>query len=126
VIDDSIVRGTTSRQIVKLLFEVGAREVHFLSSSPPVRYPDFYGIDTPKQEKLIASRMTVEEIREYLGATSLHYLSYEGMLRATGSGEEAFCTSCFTGRYPLDIGERAAEVQNIPAVSGTVLERLLH
>jgi amidophosphoribosyltransferase len=113
VIDDSIVRGTTSRQIVKMLFEAGAKEVHFLCSSPPVRYPDFYGIDTPKQEHLIASQKSVEEIEAYLGATSLRYLSLEGMIEATGLSREQFCMSCFTGEYPLDIGERAGEVRSV-------------
>jgi amidophosphoribosyltransferase len=113
IIDDSIVRGTTSRQIVKMLFESGAKEVHFLSSSPPVKYPDFYGIDTPKQDKLIAATKSIEEMRIYLGATSLRFLSYEGMIRATGIPESQFCTSCFTGEYPIDIKERASEVRRI-------------
>lgn len=111
VIDDSIVRGTTSRQIVKMLFEAGAKEVHFLSSSPPVKYPDFYGIDTPKQEKLIAATKSIAEMEAYLGATSLRFLSYEGLIRATGLPEANFCTSCFTGEYPIDIMERAQEVR---------------
>jgi len=113
VIDDSIVRGTTSRQIVKLLFDSGAKEVHFLSSSPPVRYPDFYGIDTPKQQNLLAASRSLDEMREYLAATSLRFLSYEGLIQATGLSEEVFCTSCFTGVYPIDIGERAQEVKLI-------------
>jgi len=110
VFDDSIVRGTTSRQIVKMLFEAGAKEVHFLVASPPVKYPDFYGIDTPKQGTLISATKSVEEVREYLGATSLRFLSYEGMIRATGIPEDQFCTSCFTGVYPIDIKERAKEI----------------
>ncbi len=110
VFDDSIVRGTTSRQIVKMLFEAGAKEVHFLVASPPVKFPDFYGIDTPRQKDLIAATKTVEEMQEYLGATSLRFLSYEGMIAATGLPENQFCTSCFTGIYPIDIGERAKEV----------------
>jgi len=110
VFDDSIVRGTTSKQIVKMLFEAGAAEVHFLVSSPPVKYPDFYGIDTPKQGDLIASRMSVEEIRQFLGATSLRFLSYEGMIAATGREEHEFSTSCFTGVYPIDIHERTSEI----------------
>lgn len=113
VIDDSIVRGTTSKQIVQMIFEAGAREVHFLVSSPPVRFPDFYGIDTPSQKDLIAAGKTPEEIREFLGATSLHYLSFEGMIRATGLPVEVFCTSCFTGEYPIDIKERASEVKQL-------------
>ncbi|MBI4088336.1 amidophosphoribosyltransferase [Candidatus Kaiserbacteria bacterium] len=111
VFDDSIVRGTTSRQIVKMLFEAGATEVHALVASPPVKFPDFYGIDTPKQTDLIGATKSVEEIRQYLGATSLHYLSYEGMIRATGISEGQFCTSCFTGIYPIDIKEREDEIR---------------
>ncbi|PIR82403.1 amidophosphoribosyltransferase [Candidatus Kaiserbacteria bacterium CG10_big_fil_rev_8_21_14_0_10_59_10] len=110
IVDDSIVRGTTSRQIVKMLFDTGAREVHFLVSSPPVRFPDFYGIDTPRQEHLIAATKSLRGIRDYLGATSLQYLSYDGLIRAIGVPESELNTSCFTGKYPLDIGERASEV----------------
>jgi amidophosphoribosyltransferase len=113
VMDDSIVRGTTSRQLVQILKEAGAQEVHFLVSSPPVRYPDFYGIDTPDQKDLIAARKSPEDIREYLGATSLHYLSFEGMVRATGLPLEVFSTSCFTGEYPIDIKERAKEFKQL-------------
>ncbi len=111
VFDDSIVRGTTSRQIVKMLFEAGAKEVHFLVSSPPVKFPDFYGIDTPKQDTLIAATKSIEEIHAYLGCTSLRYLSFEGMIAATGMPESSFCTSCFTGVYPIDIKERASEIK---------------
>lgn len=118
VLDDSIVRGTTSREIVAMLFEAGAKEVHFLVSSPPVLYPDFYGIDTPAQKDLIAATKSVAEIRDFLGATSLNFLSLEGLVRAVGVPEERLCTSCFTGRYPIDIKDRAAEVREIsvPAV----------
>ncbi|MEY4602468.1 MAG: hypothetical protein RL292_409 [Candidatus Parcubacteria bacterium] len=111
VIDDSLVRGTTSRQIVKMLFEAGAKEVHFLVSSPPVKYPDFYGIDLPRQSDLLAFSKTVEEINAYLGSTSLKFLSYEGMIRATGLPESTFCTACFNGKYPIDLREKATEVQ---------------
>src|SRR3989344_3180006 len=112
VFDDSIVRGTTSRQIVKMLFEAGAKEVHFLVASPPVKFPDFYGIDTPNQKNLIAATKSIPEMQEYLGATSLRFLSYEGMIAATGLPESQFCTSCFTGVYPIDIKERAKEEKN--------------
>lgn len=115
VVDDSIVRGTTSRQIVAMLFEAGAKEVHFMISSPPVRFPDFYGIDTPKQKDLIGAQKTIEETREFLGATSLNYLSYNGLIHATGLPEESFCTACFTGEYPIDIKERIKEIQILPA-----------
>ncbi len=113
VMDDSIVRGTTSRQIVKAIFEAGAKEVHFVVSSPPIRYPDFYGIDTPLQKDLIAANKTKEQIREYLGATSLHYLSYSGMIKAVGVPEELLSTSCFTGIYPIDIHERAKDITKL-------------
>ncbi|MDD5318682.1 MAG: amidophosphoribosyltransferase [Candidatus Pacebacteria bacterium] len=111
VVDDSLVRGTTSRQIVKMLFETGAKEVHFLVSSPPVKYPDFYGIDLPRQSDLLASKMSVEEMNKYLGSTSLCFLSYEGMIEATGLDESLFCTSCFNGKYPIDLKEKQKEVK---------------
>ena len=110
VVDDSIVRGTTSRQIVAMLFEAGAREVHFLVCSPPVIFPDFYGIDTPRQEDLLAATRSIAEMREYLGATSLHFLSYRGLIKATGLPEDRFSTSFFTGEYPIDIKERREEI----------------
>ena len=113
IIDDSIVRGTTSRRIVKALFEAGAAEVHFLVSSPPVRFPDFYGIDTPGQKDLIAAEKSIPHIREFLGATSLYYLSFSGMIAATGLPADQFNTSCFTGDYPIDLKERAGEVRQI-------------
>jgi amidophosphoribosyltransferase len=113
VVDDSIVRGTTARQIVEMLRRSGAQEVHFLVSSPPVRFPDFYGIDTPRPDELVAAGMSVEETREFIGADSLAYLSYEGMIGATGLPESRFSTSCFSGAYPVDIGENTIR-QEIP------------
>src|SRR3989344_1688289 len=110
VIDDSIVRGHTSRKLVESLFANGAKEVHLLISSPPVRYPDFYGIDTPKQEELIASNKTVEEIRACLGATSLHFLSLDSLISSIGLPKDQLCTSFFTGEYPIDLKERISEV----------------
>jgi amidophosphoribosyltransferase len=111
VMDDSIVRGTTSRQLVKMIFDAGAAEVHMIISSPPVKYPDFYGIDTPVQKKLIAAAKSVEEIRKFLGATSLYFLSLKGLIESTGLSEDLFCTSCFTGNYPIDLGEKKANVK---------------
>jgi len=111
LIDDSIVRGTTFRHLVSMVFEAGAKEVHILISSPPVRYPDFYGINTPRQTELLAAYMTVEEMREYVGATSLHFLSYDGMISATGLPESNFSTSHFSGVYPISIGKRAQEIK---------------
>lgn len=110
IIDDSIVRGTTSRQIVEMVRAAGAKEVHLLISSPPVRFPDFYGINTPRQDELIAARMSLEEIRQFVGADSLYYLSSPGLIEATGLPEYVFSTSCFTGVYPIDIRERAREI----------------
>jgi len=97
LVDDSIVRGTTMRKVVSMLFEAGAKEVHLLITSPPVRYPDFYGINTPNQDELIAAQMSVSEINSYVGATSTNFLSYDGMIRATGRPASKFSTSCFNG-----------------------------
>ncbi|MCX6726804.1 MAG: amidophosphoribosyltransferase [Candidatus Shapirobacteria bacterium] len=103
LIDDSIVRGTTSEEIVKLLRQAGAREVHFLVSSPPVCFPDFYGINTPDQSELIAATKTIPEIKKMIEADSLAYLSLKGLIKAIGLPVENICTSCFTGEYPIDI-----------------------
>jgi amidophosphoribosyltransferase len=113
LVDDSIVRGTTMRHLVPMMFEAGAREVHLLISCPPVRYPDFYGINTPKQSELSSAYMTDAEMRDYVGATSLHFLSFEGMIKATGLPVSNFTTSCFTGEYPISIGERASEISQL-------------
>ncbi|MDO8504027.1 MAG: amidophosphoribosyltransferase [bacterium] len=110
VIDDSIVRGTTSKKLVSLIRRAGAKEVHLLISSPPVRFPDFYGIDIPNQNDLIAARMSVTAIEKFVGADSLNYLSYKGLIKSTGLPEKIFSTSCFTGVYPIDIAERKEEV----------------
>jgi len=102
VIDDSLVRGTTSKKIVNMLRKAGAREIHFLLSSPPVISPCYYGIDTPTKEELIAANMSVEEIRDFIGADSLYYLSIEGMIAAANKHhQKGFCTACFTGNYPV-------------------------
>lgn len=110
VIDDSIVRGTTSKQIIKMIKDAGAKEVHLLVSSPPMKFPDFYGIDTPNQKELIAAVKTVEQIGKELGVNSLHYLSYKGLIKATGLPEDILCTACFNGNYPLSLGERSKEI----------------
>ncbi len=103
LIDDSIVRGTTSRKIVRMIRNAGAREVHMRISCPPTISPCFYGVDTPSKRQLIAANKSVEEIREYIGADSLSYLSLEGMKRACGDGQKAtYCTACYTGKYPTD------------------------
>lgn len=110
VVDDSIVRGTTSKQIIKMIRGAGAKEVHLLVSSPPVKFPDFYGIDTPDQKQLIAATKDIEQITMELGVDSLHYLSYQGLIKAVGFPENLLCTSCFSGNYPVDIGERKKEI----------------
>jgi amidophosphoribosyltransferase len=101
VVDDSIVRGTTSQKIVHMLRQAGAKEVHMRISSPPTTHPCLYGIDTPTHEELIAFRQSVEEIRDFLQADSLAYLSLEGMMRAAQVGNQQYCSACFTGRYPM-------------------------
>ncbi len=101
LIDDSIVRGTTSRKIVRMIRGAGAREVHMRISCPPIISPCFYGVDTPSKKQLIAANKSVEEIREFIGADSLAYLSLEGMKKACGEGEKTtYCTACYTGVYP--------------------------
>jgi amidophosphoribosyltransferase len=102
VVDDSIVRGTTSRKLVRLLRRAGAREVHFRVGSPPVTHPCFYGIDTPSRRELIGALKTVDEIRGYLGVDSLGYLSLDGMLAAEREPRR-FCRACFTGDYPVPV-----------------------
>lgn len=99
VIDDSIVRGTTSRQIIRMLKSAGAAEVHMRISSPPTTDPCFYGVDTPDKEKLIASNMQIQEICDYIEADSLGYLSNEGLLRSVNGTAAHYCTACFTGEY---------------------------
>ncbi len=99
MIDDSIIQGTTSSKLVEMVRKAGAKEVHFLISSPPVAYPCFYGIDTVKREKLIANQLDIEGIREFVGANSLHYISEEGLLRALGT--DGVCLACFNGVYPV-------------------------
>jgi amidophosphoribosyltransferase len=108
VVDDSIVRGNTTRALVRVLFEAGAKEVHLRISSPPIIYPCFYGIDMANQDEFIAFGKSVQEISDELGATSVAYLSLEGLMKATrvGADEECFCTACFTGDYPCDVPER--------------------
>lgn len=106
IVDDSIVRGTTSRKLVKTLREAGAVEVHMRISSPPVTHPCFYGIDTDSQDQLIAATKSVAEIAQQLEVDSLAYLSWEGMLKATGEDPNSFCSACFTGDYPVAIPEQ--------------------
>ncbi|HHX49936.1 MAG TPA: amidophosphoribosyltransferase [Clostridia bacterium] len=110
LVDDSLVRGTTSKKIIKMLRQVGVKEIHLLISSPPVLYPCYYGIDTSARGELIAAQQDVESIRQHIGADSLHYLSLEGLLKSFRSDPASFCTACFSGDY----------VTGVPA-TGTVL-----
>lgn len=101
LIDDSIVRGTTSMKLVRMIKAAGATEVHMCIGSPPITHPCFYGIDTPTKKELIAHNRSVKSIKRHLGVDSLHYLSAEGMIQATGMPKKNFCVACFTGTYPI-------------------------
>ena len=116
VIDDSIVRGNTTKQIVGMLRDAGAREVHMRISSPPIKWPCFYGIDMPDHDELIGSRLDVSDVRTHINADSLAYLSIEGMVESTQVPGDSFCTACFSSRYPVEVP--AAELR-----SKHVLER---
>ena len=111
MVDDSIVRGTTTRQLVKMVRDAGAVEVHLRVSSPPYRWPCFYGMDTGDRSTLIAAQMEVEEIRQHLDADSLGYLSLDGLLEATGVADAGFCTACLSGEYPTDTPETTDKFQ---------------
>jgi amidophosphoribosyltransferase len=119
VVDDSIVRGTTSRKLVRLLRRSGAREVHFRVGSPPVTHPCFYGIDTPSRRELIGALKTVDEIRDYLGVDTLGYISLEGLL-ACEKEPDHYCRSCFTGIYPVPVDPKAGKLslENLHRIAG--------
>ncbi len=127
LLDDSIVRGTTSVKIVRMMYEAGAREVHMRISSPPIKYPDFYGIDTPEQKALLAATHTLEEMREFIGVTSLSFISVDGVYKSVGyAGRDPhrpqFTDHCFTGDYPTHltdmIGESAKQQLSLLAEAG--------
>jgi amidophosphoribosyltransferase len=101
LVDDSIVRGTTSRKLVRMIKAAGAREVHMRISCPPTVSPCFYGVDTPRRSELIAATHSVDEIRTYVEADSLAYLSLDGLLSAVSGRRGSYCTSCYTGEYPV-------------------------
>ncbi len=114
LVDDSIVRGTTSRAIAKMVRDSGAKKIHLAVTSPPVRYPDFYGIDTPRQEGLLAFKYrTAKEMARAISVDSLTFLSLEGMIEAIGVPKELLSTSAFTGEYPVDIGKHKSEITNL-------------
>jgi amidophosphoribosyltransferase len=103
MVDDSIVRGTTTGKLVKMLFDAGAVEVHVRITAPPVRHPCYYGIDMANEEELVAAKHSVEEICKMIGATSLGYLSLDGVVRAVGMNKDKFCRACFDGKYPIPV-----------------------
>ena len=107
LIDDSLVRGTTSIKIIKMLYNAGAKEVHLRISSPPIKFPDFYGVDTPSSEELLASKYSIEEIRKLINAKTLQFLSIEGLYESMKCGKRnpnypQFTDHCFTGDYPIE------------------------
>jgi amidophosphoribosyltransferase len=110
-VDDSIVRGNTTRQIVAMLFEAGAAEVHVRISSPPIVSQCYYGIDFAEEDELIAAKRTVEEVREYIGATSLAYLSLEGLQASTRRPESSFCRACLTRDYPTAVPRESTKLR---------------
>jgi amidophosphoribosyltransferase len=131
VVDDSIVRGTTQKQLVRMLREAGAREVHLRITSPPVAWSCFYGIDTGDREELIAAHLDVDGIREYLNLDTLAYLSLDRLVEATGAAGTGFCDACFTGDYPVPVpvtlrkhvlepDGRALDRHVQPALDGTI------
>jgi amidophosphoribosyltransferase len=103
VVDDSIVRGTTTPPVVSLLRKGGAKEIHLRICAPPIKYPCHLGVDLASRKELIAANMTVEEIRKFVGADSLGYLSHEGLIRSVGIGENRVCMACFTGNHPIPV-----------------------
>jgi amidophosphoribosyltransferase len=109
VVDDSIVRGTTTRQIVQMLRDAGAREVHMRITSPPIRWPCFYGIDMSTREELVAADAEVEEIRGFIGADSLAYLSLPSLVQSTDAPADTFCRACFDGEYPVAVPEHVSK-----------------
>lgn len=127
LIDDSIVRGTTSVKIVRMMYEAGAKEVHMRIASPPIKHPDFYGIDTPEQKALLAANHSLEQMREYIGVTSLAFISVDGIYRSCGfdgrnNAHPQFTDHCFTGEYPTHltdhVGESAKQQLSLLAEAG--------
>ena len=114
LVDDSIVRGTTSRKIVAMMRDAGAKEVHFRIASPPIKFPDYYGIDMPERDKLLAANMTLDEMAAYLGADSLAFISIDGLYRALGEDgrnmiHPQFTDHYFTGEYPTPLADMTGE-----------------
>ena len=128
LVDDSVVRGTTSRKIKEMIIDAGAKEVHFRIASPPTAWPCFYGVDTPQREKLIAATMTEEEMRQHLSVNTLKFISLDGLYRATGEKEgrdtkcPQYCDACFSGEYPVlpsDMLEKGFKLKHAEVVDGS-------
>ncbi|MCK5575303.1 MAG: hypothetical protein KAI28_05785 [Sphingomonadales bacterium] len=114
MVDDSIIRGTTTPKIVKLLTKAGAKEVHMRIASPPTSYPCFYGVDTPDRDKLLAGRMNLQQMTDYIQADSLSFLSMDGLYRAVSHRDRnnecpQFCDACFSGEYPIALKDRDSD-----------------
>lgn len=123
LVDDSVVRGTTTMKIKDMLMDAGAKEVHFRIASPPTQWPCFYGVDTPDRDKLLAAKMTVEEMRDHLEVDSIQFISLDGLYRAAGKAEgrdnakPAYCDACFSGEYPVIPSDKVAEGFKLKAAS---------
>jgi len=117
LVDDTIVRGTTSRPIVDLVRQAGAKEVHMRVHAPPIMWPCYLGVDLARREELIAARMTVPEIGEHIGVDSIGYLSLDGLLKAIGKGTSRFCTGCMTGHYPVPTFDQVDKMVLEPVAS---------
>jgi len=111
LIEDSLVRGTTLSKVIPMLRQAGAREVHMRIAAPPTTHSCFYGIDTPTREELLASSHSVEEIRKYITADTLKFLSWDGLYSFNGESRDGFCDACFTGNYPIEIPRDATPAQ---------------
>ncbi len=111
LVEDSLVRGTTLKKVIPMLRQAGAREIHMRIAAPPTTHSCFYGIDTPTREELLASHQSVEEIRRFIGADSLGYLSWDGLYSFDGHPADGFCDACFTGKYPVEVPEGRRERQ---------------
>ena len=110
VVDDSIVRGTTTKAKMDQLRQAGASEIHLRISCPPIRHPCFFGVDFATRDQLIAHNRTVEDIRKYLGVDTLHYLSLDGLLQCMNRPAQSYCTACFSGDYRLDVDHPQTEI----------------
>jgi len=121
LVDDSIVRGTTTPKVIRLVRRAGAKEVHMRICAPPIRYPCFFGVDMATRWELIAAQKTIPEIRDFIGADSLGYLSIDGLIKAVALPRNTFCLACFTGDYPIPI---QMEMDKLSLETGTEEEQL--